>query len=107
MQGADVYGVLKPMGATLLHHANSVTTSTTFLEQGGLVVLQRWKVGLEFSPLRVLGYFPVFAPRVKVHLAIESGEIQRRFSGLDQVPLTEAGVCSQISAIRPQIYTFR
>jgi hypothetical protein len=36
MQGADVYCVLKDIGATHLHHANSVTTSCTFLEHGGL-----------------------------------------------------------------------
>ena len=37
MQGKDVYDVLKKIGATDLHHANSVTTSCTFLEQGGLL----------------------------------------------------------------------
>ena len=37
MQGADVYKVLKQIGATHLHHANSVTTSCTFLEQRGLL----------------------------------------------------------------------
>ncbi|OLD78075.1 hypothetical protein AUF62_03260 [archaeon 13_1_20CM_52_20] len=37
MQGTDVYGVLKQIGVTNLYHANSVTTSCTFLEQGGLV----------------------------------------------------------------------
>lgn len=36
MRGTEVFGVLKDIGATLLHHANSVTTSSTFLEQGGL-----------------------------------------------------------------------
>jgi hypothetical protein len=37
MQGIEVYGILKAIGATRLHHANSVTTSCTFLEQGGLL----------------------------------------------------------------------
>lgn len=37
MQGKDVYDVLKKIGVTHLHHANSVTTSCTFLEQGGLL----------------------------------------------------------------------
>jgi hypothetical protein len=37
MQGADVYGVLKQIGTTHLHHANSVATSCTLLEQGGLL----------------------------------------------------------------------
>lgn len=37
MQGKDVYDVLKKIRATDLHHANSVTTSCTFLEQGGLL----------------------------------------------------------------------
>ena len=37
MQGTDVYGVLKQIGTTNLYHANSVTTSCTFLQQGGLV----------------------------------------------------------------------
>ena len=37
MQGCDVYNVLKKIGATHLHHANSVTTSCTFLEQRGLL----------------------------------------------------------------------
>jgi hypothetical protein len=37
MQGTDVFAILKKLGATYLHHANSVTTSCTFLEQGGLV----------------------------------------------------------------------
>jgi hypothetical protein len=36
MKGTEVFDVLKDIGATLLHHANSVTTSNTFLEQGGL-----------------------------------------------------------------------
>lgn len=37
MQGSDVYNVLKKVGAPCLHHANSVITSCTFLEQGGLL----------------------------------------------------------------------
>ena len=37
MQGTDVYSVLEGIGATFLYHANSVTTSSTFLEEGGLV----------------------------------------------------------------------
>ena len=37
MQGTDVYNVLKKIGAPRLHHANSVITSCTFLEQGGLL----------------------------------------------------------------------
>ncbi len=36
MKGTEVFDVLKDIGATLLHHANSVMTSNTFLEQGGL-----------------------------------------------------------------------
>jgi hypothetical protein len=36
MKGTEVFGVLNAIGATHLHHANSVTTSCTFLEQGGL-----------------------------------------------------------------------
>lgn len=36
MNGTDVYRVLQGIGAVRLHHANSVTTSGTFLEQGGL-----------------------------------------------------------------------
>jgi hypothetical protein len=37
VQPRDVYEVLKKIGATHLHHANSVTTSSTFLEQGALL----------------------------------------------------------------------
>jgi hypothetical protein len=37
MQGNEVYGVLKQIGAVHLHHANSVNTSCTFLEQGGML----------------------------------------------------------------------
>jgi hypothetical protein len=37
MKGPEVYGVLKKIGAEHLHHANSVITSCTFLEQGGLL----------------------------------------------------------------------
>jgi hypothetical protein len=37
VQGSDIYGVLKKIGATHLHHANSVITCCTFLEQGGLL----------------------------------------------------------------------
>lgn len=37
MQGSDVYNVLKRIGVPCLHHANSVITSCTFLEQGGLL----------------------------------------------------------------------
>lgn len=36
MQGTEVYNVLKGIRATHLHHANSVTTSCTFLEQRAL-----------------------------------------------------------------------
>lgn len=36
MQAAEVYAVLRQIGAIQLHHANTVTTSCTFLEQGGL-----------------------------------------------------------------------
>jgi len=36
MDATEVFGVLKGIGATHLHHANSVTTSCTFLEQGCL-----------------------------------------------------------------------
>jgi hypothetical protein len=36
MQAVDVYAVLRQIGATQLHHANTVTTRCTFLEQGGL-----------------------------------------------------------------------
>ncbi len=37
MQGRDVFRVLRQIGATYLYHANSVTTSCTFLEEGGLL----------------------------------------------------------------------
>jgi hypothetical protein len=37
LQGADVYAILRSIGATFLHHANSVSTSCTFLEQGALL----------------------------------------------------------------------
>lgn len=37
MKGTDVYRVLQQIRATHLHHANSVITSCTFLEQGGLL----------------------------------------------------------------------
>jgi hypothetical protein len=37
VEGNDIYGILKRIGATHLHHANSVMTSCTFLEQGGLL----------------------------------------------------------------------
>ncbi len=37
MQGSDIYKILTQIGATHLHHANSVSTSCTFLEQGGLL----------------------------------------------------------------------
>ena len=37
MQGTDIYDVLKKIKAPRLHHANSGTTSRTFLEQGGLL----------------------------------------------------------------------
>jgi hypothetical protein len=36
MQGAEVYTVLKRIETEHLYHANTVTTSSTFLEQGGL-----------------------------------------------------------------------
>lgn len=36
MQGGHVYSMLKDIGATHLHHANSVTTSSIFLEYGAL-----------------------------------------------------------------------
>lgn len=37
MQGKDVLDALKKIGVTHLYHANSVTTSCTFLERGGLL----------------------------------------------------------------------
>ncbi len=37
MQGVDVYQVLRRKGVSLLHHANTVTTSCSLLRQGGLV----------------------------------------------------------------------
>jgi hypothetical protein len=37
MTPEEVYKVLKGIGADALHHANTVTTSATFLEQGGLL----------------------------------------------------------------------
>lgn len=37
MQGKEVFDALKKIGVAHLHHANSVTTSCTFLEQGGLL----------------------------------------------------------------------
>jgi hypothetical protein len=37
VQGKEVYNILKRIGATHLHHANSVTTSCAFLEHGGLL----------------------------------------------------------------------
>jgi hypothetical protein len=37
MQGRDVERILRGIGATKLYHANSITTSCTFLEQGGLL----------------------------------------------------------------------
>ena len=37
MKGTDVYNVLKAIGASSLHHANSLVTSCTFLEHGGLL----------------------------------------------------------------------
>jgi hypothetical protein len=36
VQGPDLFLVLERIGATHLYHANSVTTSCTYLEQGGL-----------------------------------------------------------------------
>ncbi len=36
MQGADIYTVLKGKGIYRLYHANTVTTSCTFLKVGGL-----------------------------------------------------------------------
>jgi hypothetical protein len=40
MQGTDIYDVLKKIKVPRLHHANSVTTSCTFLDQGGLLSRQ-------------------------------------------------------------------
>jgi hypothetical protein len=37
MKPSEIYTVLKGIGATHLHHANSVTSSCTYLEQGGLL----------------------------------------------------------------------
>lgn len=37
MDPREVYEVLRAIGATQLHHANTVATSCTFLEQGGLL----------------------------------------------------------------------
>jgi len=37
MTGAEVHGVLQAAGVTHLHHANTVTTSCTFLQKRGLL----------------------------------------------------------------------
>jgi hypothetical protein len=37
MRGLDVYQILRRINISYLHHANTVTTSCTFLEQGGLL----------------------------------------------------------------------
>jgi hypothetical protein len=37
LQGSDLYGILKRAGVTHLHYADSVLTSCTFLEQGGIL----------------------------------------------------------------------
>jgi hypothetical protein len=37
LQGRDIYEVLKHIGVTHLHQANSVITSCTYLQQGGIV----------------------------------------------------------------------
>ncbi len=37
MKANEIYKVFSEIGATHLHHANSVKTSSTFLEQGGLL----------------------------------------------------------------------
>jgi hypothetical protein len=36
-QGSEIYEILKDIGVTHLHQANSVTTSCTYLQQGGIV----------------------------------------------------------------------
>ena len=36
MTGSDVYDVLQTKGVNILYHANTVTTSCTFLRIGGL-----------------------------------------------------------------------
>ena len=37
MQASEIYEILKRIGVRHLHHANSVITSCTYLEQGGIV----------------------------------------------------------------------
>ena len=37
LQGSDIYEILKNIGVTHLHQANSVLTSCTYLRQGGIV----------------------------------------------------------------------
>jgi len=37
MTGSEVHSILQDIGATHLHHANTVTTSCTFLEKGALL----------------------------------------------------------------------
>jgi hypothetical protein len=37
LQGSDIYDVLKHIGITHLHQANSVITSCTYLQQGGIL----------------------------------------------------------------------
>lgn len=37
LQGSDIYEILKRIGVRHLHQANSVTTSCTYLQQGGVV----------------------------------------------------------------------
>jgi len=37
VQGSDIYGIMKHAGVTHLHYADSVLTSCTFLEQGGIL----------------------------------------------------------------------
>lgn len=54
MKGTELYRVLQRIGATHLHHANSIITSSTFLEQGGLLsrsFVQRNKLAQTEQPM--------------------------------------------------------
>lgn len=75
LQGSDIYGILKHIGVTHLHQANSVITSCTYLRQGGIVsrgFAEDHKLQQSAQPTDELDrkygiWHMIFVPHVDIH----------------------------------------
>lgn len=75
LQGSEIYGILKNIGVTHLHQANSVITSCTYLQQGGIVsrgFAEEHRLQQSVQPTDELDkkygiWHTIFVPHVDIH----------------------------------------